>query len=96
MSRPVSGSAPKLGIAGAITKATIRSPLTLLFLLAAFAVGLMALAAIPREEEPQISVPMVDVRLMAPGLSADRSRLRSKASTGSNMSIPDPRTMARW
>lgn len=66
-------ASPKLGIAGALTRATITSPLTLLFLLAAFAVGLMALAAIPREEEPQISVPMVDVRLMAPGLSADET-----------------------
>lgn len=60
----------KIGIAGFITKATIRSPLTLLLLLAAFAVGIMALLAIPREEEPQISVPMVNVRVPAPGLSA--------------------------
>jgi multidrug efflux pump subunit AcrB len=64
------GPRPRLGLAGAITKATIRSPLTPLGLLAALAVGLMALSAIPREEEPQISVPMVDVRLSAPGLSA--------------------------
>ncbi|WP_240006365.1 efflux RND transporter permease subunit [Pseudaquidulcibacter saccharophilus] len=59
-----------LGIAGALTKATINSPLTLLMLLAAFAVGIMALLAIPREEEPQISVPMVTVQIPAPGLSA--------------------------
>lgn len=60
----------KLGIAGFLTKATIKSPLTLLMLLAAFAVGIMALLAIPREEEPQISVPMVNVRIPAPGLMA--------------------------
>jgi multidrug efflux pump subunit AcrB len=66
----MSAPSPRLGLAGALTRATIRSPLTPLLLIAAFAVGLMALAAIPREEEPQISVPMVDVRLMAPGLSA--------------------------
>jgi multidrug efflux pump subunit AcrB len=59
-----------LGISGKITKATILSPLTPLFLLAAVIVGLIATVTIPREEEPQISVPMVDIRVMAPGLSA--------------------------
>ena len=57
---------------GAITRATIRSPLTPLFLLTALAVGLIALLTIAREEEPQISVPLVDISINAPGLqSAD-------------------------
>ena len=60
----------KLGISGRITRATISSPLTPLFLLAAILVGLLATITIPREEEPQISVPMVDIRVAAPGLSA--------------------------
>lgn len=60
----------KLGLSGGLTKATIRSPLTPLFLLAALAVGLVALISIPREEEPQISVPMVDIRVNADGLKA--------------------------
>ncbi len=59
-----------LGVSGRLTKATIRSPLTPLFLLAAIAVGLLALVSIPREEEPQISVPMVDIMVAAPGLRA--------------------------
>ena len=59
-----------LGISGAITRATIRSPLTPLFLLAAIVVGLISTITIPREEEPQISVPMVDIRVAAPGLAA--------------------------
>ncbi|MBN8818409.1 MAG: efflux RND transporter permease subunit [Sphingomonas sp.] len=59
-----------LGISGRLTRATIASPLTPLFLLAALAVGLLALFSIPREEEPQISVPMVDIQVMAPGMSA--------------------------
>ena len=59
-----------LGISGRITRATIASPLTPLFLLAAILVGLLATITIPREEEPQISVPMVDIRVAAPGLSA--------------------------
>jgi multidrug efflux pump subunit AcrB len=60
----------KLGLSGRLTQATIRSPLTPLFLLAALAVGLIALLTIPREEEPQISVPMVDIRVNADGLKA--------------------------
>ena len=59
-----------LGLSGRLTKATIRSPLTPLFLLAALAAGLVALMTIPREEEPQISVPMVDITVRADGLKA--------------------------
>ena len=59
-----------LGFSGRLTQATIRSPLTPLFLLAALAVGLVALLGIPREEEPQISVPMVDITVRADGLKA--------------------------
>ncbi|MEO9167364.1 MAG: efflux RND transporter permease subunit, partial [Aestuariivirga sp.] len=61
----------KLGIAGALTKRFIGSPLTPLFLLAAFIVGIVALQTLPREEEPQISVPMVDIFVRADGLKAD-------------------------
>jgi len=60
-----------LGIAGGLTKAFITSPLTPLFLLAAFALGLVALMTLPREEEPQISVPMVDIIVRADGLKAE-------------------------
>jgi multidrug efflux pump subunit AcrB len=60
-----------LGIAGAITRAFITSPLTPLFLVAAFAFGLVALMTLPREEEPQISVPMVDILVRADGLKAE-------------------------
>ena len=61
----------KLGIAGKLTRAFIRSALTPLMILAALAVGLVALIALPREEEPQISVPMVDIHIQAPGLKAE-------------------------
>ena len=66
---PIAPTRP-LGLSGHLTRATIRSPLTPLFLLAALAMGLMALMAIPREEEPQISVPMVDIVVQADGLKA--------------------------
>ena len=57
-----------LGLSGRLTRATIGSPLTPLFLLASLIVGLIAVVVIPREEEPQISVPMVDIRVNADGL----------------------------
>ncbi|MGE3690206.1 MAG: efflux RND transporter permease subunit [Novosphingobium sp.] len=58
------------GISGRLTRATIQSPLTPLFLLTAILVGLIATLTIPREEEPQIKVPMVDIAVAAPGLAA--------------------------
>ncbi len=62
---------PSLGIAGGLTKGFITSPLTPLFLITAFALGLLALLTLPREEEPQISVPMVDIIVRADGLKAE-------------------------
>ena len=68
-----------LGISGLLTRATIRSPLTPLFLMASLIAGLIALAVIPREEEPQISVPMVDILVSADGLKApDAAELVTK------------------
>lgn len=60
-----------LGIAGRLTRAFIASPLTPLFLLASLAVGMIALVSLPREEEPQISVPLVDIHVRADGLKAE-------------------------
>ena len=59
------------GMAGRLTGMFIRSPLTPLLLLAALAFGLIALVTLPREEEPQISVPMVDIHVQASGLKAE-------------------------
>ena len=67
----------KLGLSGRLTQATIRSPLTPLFLLAALVAGLIALLTIPREEEPQISVPMVDI--MVQRRRPARRRMRSSS-----------------
>ena len=61
----------KLGLSGLLTRAFIGSPLTPLLLLASLAVGTLALLILPREEEPQISVPMVDVLVRADGLKAE-------------------------
>jgi multidrug efflux pump subunit AcrB len=62
---------PPLGLAGWLTRAFIASPLTPLLLLAALAMGLVALVSLPREEEPQISVPLVDIHVRGDGLRAE-------------------------
>ncbi len=60
----------RLGLSGALTRYFIRSKLTPLFLLAAMLAGGIALKTIPREEDPQIHVPMVDVIVNTNGLKA--------------------------
>ena len=55
------------GIAGRIAGMFLHSRLTPLAIIASGLLGLLALASLPREEEPQIQVPMVDVRLGWPG-----------------------------
>ena len=59
------------GLSGLLTRTFIGSPLTPLLLLAALVVGAIALVALPREEEPQISVPMVDIVVTANGYRAE-------------------------
>jgi multidrug efflux pump subunit AcrB len=60
----------RLGISGTLTRLFIESPLTPLLLLAAFLAGTIALLNLAREEEPQISVPLVDIHVRADGLNA--------------------------
>lgn len=57
----------QLGFAGKVARAFINSKLTPLIVAAALLLGLFAIKMTPREEEPQISVPMVDVYLPLPG-----------------------------
>ena len=49
---------------------TLRGGLPLVLFFVGLAAGALALVLTPREEEPQIVVPMVDVLVRAPGLSA--------------------------
>lgn len=60
-----------LGLSGILTRAFITSPLTPLLLIGSLIVGVIALMSLPREEEPQISVPMVDIIVEANGWRAD-------------------------
>ncbi|HVT97870.1 MAG TPA: efflux RND transporter permease subunit [Acidobacteriaceae bacterium] len=57
------------GVAGQLAHSFINSKLTPLTIAAALALGLLAVIAIPREEEPQILVPMLDVMTAMPGAS---------------------------
>jgi multidrug efflux pump subunit AcrB len=56
-----------MGLSGRVAHAFLRSKLTPLVTVAALAVGLLGILATPREEEPQISVPMIDVIAALPG-----------------------------
>ncbi|MBL8240302.1 MAG: efflux RND transporter permease subunit [Bryobacterales bacterium] len=57
----------QLGIAGRMAAAWIHSKLTPLFIIASLGAGAFAVMKLPREEEPQIIVPMVDVFVGMPG-----------------------------
>ena len=57
------------GIAGRLAAAFIESKLTPLLIAASLLIGLGAVVLLPREEEPQIIVPMVDVFVQMPGAS---------------------------
>jgi multidrug efflux pump subunit AcrB len=59
-----------LGPAGRVAQAFIDSKLTPLLVIAALALGVFAVLVTPREEEPQIQVPMIDVLVPFPGASA--------------------------
>ena len=56
-----------LGLAGRLAHAFLNSKLTPLFIAAALALGIFAVLVIPREEEPQILVPMLDIATAMPG-----------------------------
>jgi len=55
-----------------MVKSTLGGGVPLTIFLLAIAAGFAALQFTPREEEPQIVVPMVDILIEAPGLSAEQ------------------------
>jgi multidrug efflux pump subunit AcrB len=68
MSEP--SHAASLGIAGRIAATFIDSKLTPLIVIASVLLGAAAVVMLPREEEPQIKVPMIDVMVAMPGSTA--------------------------
>lgn len=65
-----------LGISGKIAQTFIQSKLTPLIVLASIILGMFAMAVTPREEEPQIIVPMADVFVQYPGATAQEVEAR--------------------
>ncbi|MDF3819360.1 efflux RND transporter permease subunit [Leptospira sp. 96542] len=61
----------KKGFAGKIAETFMHSQLTPVIIVVSLILGLFAVYLTPKEEEPQISVPMIDIQLMAPGLSPE-------------------------
>jgi multidrug efflux pump subunit AcrB len=59
-----------LGASGRIAKAFLESKLTPLLVVASLLLGAFAILITPREEEPQIKVPMIDVFVALPGATA--------------------------
>jgi multidrug efflux pump subunit AcrB len=60
----------QLGIAGRLAQAWINSKLTPLVIAASLLIGAFSVWRLPREEEPQIIVPMIDIFVGMPGASA--------------------------
>ena len=56
-----------LGTTGKIVEAFLLSKLPIIFIIASLLAGAAALVLTPREEEPQIVVPVVDVMINFPG-----------------------------
>jgi len=74
-----SANAPNraLRLAGRIAHIFIQSKLTPLFIVAALLIGAFSILRTPREEEPQIVVPMLDVFVQMPGASAEEVAQRA-------------------
>ena len=66
----MTNDASHYGLSGRIAGLFIGSKLTPLIMVGALLLGLFAILATPREEEPQIVVPMADIWLPFPGASA--------------------------
>jgi multidrug efflux pump subunit AcrB len=71
---------PRRGLAGRLAARSVSSRLTPLGVLAAIGLGLVSVLTTPREEEPQIIVPMVDVFVPLPG--ATPGEVEAEVTTG--------------
>jgi multidrug efflux pump subunit AcrB len=66
----------QLGLSGKIARLFIDSKLTPLVIIASLLLGIAAVFALPREEEPQIIVPMIDIFVAMPGASSEEVEQR--------------------
>ncbi len=67
---PAASAAPRFGLAGRLASTFVTSKLTPIAVIASILLGLFAVWQLPREEEPQIKVPMIDVHVAMPGATA--------------------------
>lgn len=58
------------GFAGRVASVFTRSKLTPIFIVVSILVGVLSVYLTPKEEEPQISVPMIDISVFSPGYTA--------------------------
>lgn len=68
----------RLGFAGRLAAAFITSKLTPMVIITSVLGGVFATIMLPREEEPQIIVPMIDIMVQAPGMSAQEAVMSNK------------------
>ena len=61
----------KKGFAGKLAETFVQSKLTPVIIFVSLLLGLAAVYLTPKEEEPQITVPMIDVMIPAPGMEAN-------------------------
>ncbi len=76
---PTGDEPERLGLAGTLARAFVGSKLTPLFIVTSVLLGLLAIVLLPREEEPQIKVPMVDVMIAMEGGTAAEVESRVSA-----------------
>ncbi len=69
---PIGERRPPLGIAGNMARVFINSPLSPLLMIVTLALGILGLIYTPRQEDPQISVPMIDIFVSYPGASSEQ------------------------
>ena len=67
---PVFPAQAKYGFAGRLAAMFIDSKLTPMIVVASLLLGVFAVLMLPREEEPQIKVPMIDILVAMPGATA--------------------------
>ncbi len=67
-----SSAAAKPGAAGVLCETFIHSPLSPLLYIVMMVLGIYGLIATPRQEDPEISVPMIDIFYQMPGASAQQ------------------------
>lgn len=60
----------KQGFAGRLASAFVKNKLTPVIVITSLLLGILAVVLTPKEEEPQIIVPMIDIQIDAPGFEA--------------------------